>query len=239
MRKRIISFIMIGIIITSTSFSFIGCSKDNKNSKSENVEQKNTENTISNGESKNESKDETKDDTTKEEQQNEEGTKIIEKEADISFTKIGLDKNMEPEFATPWISSLDSKYNICIEGRGESGVEEGTGLIYLKENESGDKWYFQINDGGKQLSPKKIQWIDDKHVALIIGFAHGTIALGGNVYKLNVETGEVNMIYNTGDNKIQVTEINKDGKQLKLDILVYEDDNYIESHTDKKIINLE
>lgn len=226
MKKRIISYIILFIFVTSISISFIGCSKEDKNSNSENVVQNGTENTISG-------------DETKDESQKEDEVKIIEKEADISFTKIGLDKNVEPEFATPWISSSDNKYDICIEGRGEYGVEEGIGLIYLKENETGDKWSFQINDGGKQLSPKKIEWIDDKHVGLIVGFAHGTIALGGNVYKLNIETGEVTMIYNTGDNKIQVIEINKNEKQFELEILVYEDDNYIESHTEKKIIDLE
>lgn len=228
MKKRIMSSIILCIFVTTLSLGFIGCSKKN-NSNSENVIQNDTGN--------NGSENKVLENDTKEEQEDE--VKIIEKEADISFTKNGLDKSVEPEFGTPWITSPDGKYDVSIEGRGEEGIEEVIGLIYLKDNDSDEKWSFQIDDEGKQLSPKKIEWIDDKHVAVIVGFAYGTIALGGNVYKLNVETGEVTMIHNTGDNKIQVLEINKNGKQLELDILVYEDDNYIESHTEKMIIDLE
>lgn len=228
MKKRILSSIILCIFVTTLSLGFIGCSKKN-NSNSKNVIQNDTENNgLENKASEND---------IKEEQEGE--IEIIKKEADISFIKNGLDKNVEPEFGTPWITSLGGKYDVCIEGRGEEGIEEVIGLIYLKDNNSGEKWSFQIDDDGNQFSPKKIEWIDDKHVAVIVGFAYGTIALGGNVYKLNVETGEVTMIHHTGDNKIQVLEINKKGKQLELDILVYEDDNYIESHIDKIIIDLE
>ena len=62
---------MMFIFVTSISIGFIGCSKADNNSNSENVVQSGTDNTIS-------------DDETKDESQIEDEVKIIEKEADIS-----------------------------------------------------------------------------------------------------------------------------------------------------------
>jgi hypothetical protein len=228
-RKLIVTIIVSILLITVVIVSG-GCFKKNKTIEN-NSKSQDQENTV-NGQSK-----------TKEEDNNEEDNEkineeVVEADTNISFVKNALDKSVEVQFSTPWITSDDGNYDVCIEGRGEDGIEEDIGKIYLKENNSQEKWAFEIEDGGKQLSPKKIIWIDNSNVAVIVGFAYGTIEIGGDVYNLDIQTGKVTMIYYTGDDKINVVDMNKNVDKLELKLLVYEDDNYIESHLENMIVDL-
>ncbi|SHH53875.1 DUF4652 domain-containing protein [Clostridium grantii] len=230
MKTKLISSIIISLLLTTVVMASVGCSK--KNTTTENnikveIEENETNNQdkIDQEEKKDESKDNNKD-------------KVIEVETNISFVKNALDKSIEPEFSTPWATSFDGKYDVCVEGRGEDGIEEDIGKIYLKDNQSEEKWSFNIEDKGEQLSPKKVVWIDDKNVAVIVGFAYGTIAVGGDVYKLDIESGNLTKLYYTGDEKIHVVDMKNNGNKLEMELLVYEDDNYLESHIENKVIEL-
>jgi hypothetical protein len=224
-RKLIVTSI-VSILLITVGVVSVSCSKKNKPIENNSTAQ-NQENIINDQGKLNEE--------DNKEQINE---KINEEVVDIAFVKNALDKSMEVQFSTPWITSSDGNYDVCIEGRGEDGIEEDIGKIYLKENNSEEKWAFEIEDGGKQLSPKKIIWIDNNNVAIIVGFAYGTIEVGGDVYKLDVETGKISMLYYTGDEKINVVDMKKNGDKLELQLLVYEDDNYIESHLENKEVEL-
>ncbi len=48
----------------------------------------------------------------------------------------------------------------------------------------------KLVEGNSESKPKKVIWEDDKHVLVIIGYPYGTVSVGGNIYRVDIETGE-------------------------------------------------
>lgn len=181
-------------------------------------------------------------------EENKEGTedKTVEEKDDavtenakIKFTKHQLEKTVEPEFATKFINSVNNKLSAAIEGKGPDAAEEGIGRVFVKDLATSERWALEIVPGEEQNTPKSILWIDDDNVISIVGLGYGTISLGGNLYKINVKTGEVKTIYNTGTARKQVISVKKVDNKLELEVLVYDDEELIKTHTEKKSISIQ
>lgn len=144
------------------------------------------------------------------------------------FSKQQLDKNSNPEFNTAWKTSNNGDYNACIEGKGTTGSEEGIGKILLKDN-SGNISRFEILDN-KKISPRNIEWVDNENLLVVVGSSQGTVSKGGNLYMLNITTGNTSTIIETPDKKQQIMSAKKSGNNINLKLTVYDDGNYNESH---------
>ena len=148
------------------------------------------------------------------------------------FQKNSLPPNTTPIFATAWKFSPDGSISVCIEGRGPAAIEEGIGKIYLKDSK-GNKWsYSIIENSTKQYTPKYLEFWNSTNLFIIVGFGYGTVSVGGNVYNLDLNTGIISIIYATLDKKREVISMNKTANGLKLKINVYEDANYLKSHSE-------
>lgn len=156
----------------------------------------------------------------------------------IKFEKKELDKSVEPEFGTSWNDSTNKKLSVCIEGKGPKAYEEGIGKIYVKDLSKGDKWSLEISPNEESNSPKFIEWIDDESALVIIGPGYGTVGVGGNLYKLNVNTGAIEDVYVTESLKEQVVSVKKVDDKFEMQLLIYDDDDMIKSHTENKVIDL-
>ncbi|WMJ80384.1 DUF4652 domain-containing protein [Clostridium sp. MB40-C1] len=221
-----------------------GCSKnkvENNAVASQSDTSKNNEVVVENSEekAKNNNEDTKKDIEKKESNKKPMASKQGESKKGFNFVKHKLDKNKEPGFSTQWKKSTNSKLSACIEGKGPDGNEEGVGKIYVKDLSSNEKWFLELITEDKQNSPKiNLEWLDDENIAIIMGMAYGTVGVGGNVYKVNVKTGKTEVLYNTNSTKKQVISMKKANNSLELEVLIYDDDNFENSHNEKKIINL-
>ncbi|MBZ6485053.1 DUF4652 domain-containing protein [Priestia aryabhattai] len=105
---------------------------------------------------------------------------------------------------------------------------ETLGSLYLFDLLSGEKTLLIGPDESSNI-PKGVKWIDNHTLAVIIGFGHGTIAIGGNVFTYNIETREVIRVTDY-DSSIQITRINIDQgkKKAHLEGIRYVDKNLSE-----------
>jgi hypothetical protein len=228
------------VLLASVAIGFTGCSngqiEENKKVTTNSDGKQNTKETEDNKNKKDEPTDidKNKDTTNNEDDSNKDSSS----ENTIKFAKNNLGKDVNPKFSTKWKDSLNKKLSLCIEGKGPDAIEEGIGKIYVKDLETVEKWSLDIVQGEEQNSPKFVEWLDDENVAVVVGLGYGTIAVGGDLYKLNVKTCEVEKIYNANTANQQVTSVKKVNDKLELQLLVYDDDDFIKSHTEKKIIDL-
>ncbi|AWI07285.1 DUF4652 domain-containing protein [Clostridium drakei] len=146
----------------------------------------------------------------------------------IKFAKEQLDKSEKPKFNTALKNSTNGTYEACIEGKGEEASEEGIGKIFVK-NTNGNNFTYEVI-GNSKVSPRNIEWVDDENLLVVIGSSQGTVSKGGNLYMLNVSTGNVSTIIETSDKKQQIMSSKKSGNNVILKVTVYEDDNYNKSN---------
>jgi len=140
------------------------------------------------------------------------------------------------DFNTPWVKEPKSGLQACINGRGEYSVEEGTGDLVIKDTKGNIKVYQLLGDIQK-YTPKKVKWIDENNVFLIIGFPYGTVTRGGGLYILDLTTLKLGEVYTSNSTKIEVTDFNLNGTTLEMIMNLYIDDNYINSNQEKWTIS--
>ncbi len=114
---------------------------------------------------------------------------------------------------------------------------EVPGDLYLYNLENG-KNIKLITPDEEQNIPKYAIWLNDKTIAVIIGFGHGTVSIGGNVFTYNIENSELKQITNY-PGEIQITKIELKGELLLLRGIKYIDEilNEFEDFKAEMIVN--
>lgn len=72
--------------------------------------------------------------------------------------------------------------------------------------------------------PKDAVWLDNETIAVIIGFGDGTVAVGGNIYIINIETRSKKPLTEY-PSEIQITKL-----EVTENILLYKGIEYIDSN---------
>ncbi|WP_179151863.1 DUF4652 domain-containing protein [Oceanobacillus senegalensis] len=93
--------------------------------------------------------------------------------------------------------------------------------LYIVDLQDGSQEVLVSHDN--ENKPKNVIWEDDKHVLAIIGYPHGTVAVGGNIYRVNVETGEQEQITDY-DGNTQITDLRLEDGVLHYSGIRYTDD---------------
>lgn len=231
LRKKAIYCLCTSIAISSTIFT--GCSSKGKQVNKEDIKIE-TNN---------------KKDSLKEHVKNQEETVNMGKESSESlnikkqginstkmFLKRELGKSSKTKFATEWKNCENNRFSACIEGKGPDAGEEGVGQIYIKDLQNQSRWALELDQDQQKNTPKYIEWFDNNNLMVIISKAHGTVSQGGNLYKVNIKTGQATELYNTKDNRKQVINAVKKGHKIELQVLIYEDDELLKSHKETKTI---
>lgn len=78
------------------------------------------------------------------------------------------------------------------------------------------------------ITPKDLTWIDNRRIAMILGYPYGTISVGGNIYIYDINTKTMKLFHEFSD-FIQITNIEYLNNQLLLKGKKYIDNNYLES----------
>jgi len=86
-------------------------------------------------------------------------------------------------------------------------------------------------------TPKKVIWYNEEEILVIVGYAYGTVSPGGEVVRVNIDTGESEIIYAPEGNRQQVTDLELKGGKLLLTITTFED-NMLNPHDSLLEINL-
>lgn len=133
------------------------------------------------------------------------------------------------EFGTEWKKSADGEKEAAIEGRGPDSTEEGEGVLVVKEGETMTLFSWPANE--KQETVKYVEWKDNTHVYVIVGFSQGTVTKGGSLYELNVETGDTKELVIPDDPKEEVVLVNVEEGTYTLH--TYTDDNFMNGSTKK------
>lgn len=190
----------------------------------------------------------TKDDSTAKSAPVEKKSAIVipEDPAAPSFKKNVLQKTVEPNFNTPWQVSPNKKFEATVEGKGNTGEEEGIGKLFIKDLTTGERWTFEIVQDvkkGEQNTPKYVKWIDDDNFLVIVGFGHGTVTRGGALYLMNVTTGKLvnadveRKIDLSQGNKVEITKVIAiRSNELDVEVNMFEDANLTKSHRETRAI---
>lgn len=153
-------------------------------------------------------------------------------EESIQFKKEEV-VSINEEFSTPWKSIGDSK-EACITDKGKEAIEEGLSNIAIKDVSGNKIEVYKMESSN--YTPKSLERLDDENLLIIIGFAHGTVARGGDVYVLNINTGEAKPLYVSNQSGAeQVIDIMNSELELDLTIIRY-DENMNNYETFKGVI---
>lgn len=91
--------------------------------------------------------------------------------------------------------------------------------IYDFNNQSLDK----VRVSGDDFSVKLARWYSNDEILFIEGYTYGTVARGGILYKLNCRTGQVDLVLDLNDDRLQISDVYmKDGKWY-YEVTVYDD----------------
>lgn len=96
----------------------------------------------------------------------------------------------------------------------------------------------KLVEGNSESKPKKVIWEDDKHVLVIIGYPYGTVSVGGNIYRVDIETGEKEALTNYKDD-IQITDFQIEDGTLHYSGIQYIDEGMNEYKDYTNQISLE
>lgn len=105
-----------------------------------------------------------------------------------------------------WTSSPNGKYQVM-----NSRYDfEGVGEIYINEVGTDNYTKFSLtNVPAGQVTPKDIVWIDNERLFVIIGNAHGTVTVGGELYLLDVVENRLSPVVTGLSDKEEVSTIFK------------------------------
>lgn len=67
----------------------------------------------------------------------------------------------------------------------------------------------------KQNIPKVVKWINDHKLFVIIGYAYGTVAIGGNLFMYDLDTEELKQLTHY-DMKTQIIDVNIDSSKERV-----------------------
>ena len=159
----------------------------------------------------------------------------------MKFDKIE-DVAIEPAFHTPWqMSPLGSK-RLTLLGLGEQGGEEGVGEILIENLEYNIQTIFSLtNVPYGQITPKTMEWIDEERLFVIIGMAHGTVTVGGDLYILDLDGNTLTSVITELDVREEISDIYRvDDKTFTYEKFTYLTDmmDYNESKTETGTIKI-
>ena len=150
--------------------------------------------------------------------------------AALEFKKTIITKQALPDYDMKWQNSADGKSSAAIDIAPEKDADFGIHAVYIKNIATNEIVRYEVINNERQFTPRNIKWWDNDHLIIVAGLGFGTVAYGTEVYSLDANTSELSTLYQTINNKQQILNIEKVGKDLILQLLIYEDDNYITSH---------
>ncbi|MCZ8535959.1 DUF4652 domain-containing protein [Paenisporosarcina quisquiliarum] len=154
-----------------------------------------------------------------------------------SHFKATIMPNYVADFHSGWKISPDNSLRATINGKGETAGEEGEAVLVIENLATSETTIYALKDNYfGQFTPKKIEWIDENRLFVIIGASHGMVTVGGKLYELNISDNVVTpVIEDLGvREEIMSVKVNNDGT-FTYEKHVYDTDQmeYNDSHVEE------
>lgn len=81
----------------------------------------------------------------------------------------------------------------------------------------------EINEIPDQYTIKKVTWLDEKKLIMIVGFANGTVTVGGDIFIYDIDSKEYNNIYKSLDRE-EVKNFDLKGDMLEIEVVTFDED---------------
>lgn len=81
----------------------------------------------------------------------------------------------------------------------------------------------EINEIPEQYTIKKVTWLDETKLIMIVGFANGTVTVGGDIFTYDIYSKEYNNIYKSLDRE-EVKNIELKGNILEMEVVTFDED---------------
>lgn len=151
-----------------------------------------------------------------------------------SHFKATIVTNYVADFHSGWQISPDNLMKATINGKGETAGEEGEAMLVIESLTTNETTIYTLKDNYfGQFTPKKVEWIDENRLFVIIGPAYGMVTTGGKLYQLNIQDNNITPVIEilAAREEIKSVKVNKDGT-FTYQKHVYDNDNfdYNESH---------
>ncbi len=88
-----------------------------------------------------------------------------------------------------------------------------------------------------QFTPKKISWLDNEGLLVIIGYAYGTVSVGGDLYIYDVDSNSLDIALKTEKYR-EIKNIHVGDTEVILDIAVF-DENYLDYEVEKESFTID
>ncbi|OEF99902.1 hypothetical protein BHF71_07260 [Vulcanibacillus modesticaldus] len=112
---------------------------------------------------------------------------------------------------------------------------EMIGNLFIYDTVSKNKIKLTNYNYKQENTVKALEWLDDDHILLIIGFGYGTITRGGDLYIYDLNKEELEKILDAGERR-EIVDVKVKEADLKLTIVVWTDDNYTEYEYIEKMV---
>ena len=89
----------------------------------------------------------------------------------------------------------------------------------------------------EQDAVKEAMWYDNETVLLIVGYRYGTVSPGGDVYRLDITSKTLHLLYRPESDREQVTALKVEGDELLMDVVVF-DEQYQNHETEVRSLPL-
>jgi hypothetical protein len=136
-----------------------------------------------------------------------------------------------PAYKIIWETSTDGKNSAAIDIGQERDVDFGIHVFYVKNMGTNKIVKYEIINNTMQFTPRNIEWWDNEHLIIVAGYAYGTIAQGSQVYSLDINTGDITLLYRRKDIKQEIVEVSRVKNDLMLELKIYNDDTLNEFHS--------
>lgn len=148
---------------------------------------------------------------------------VLTSENDLTFSKFDNLK-MESTSNISWQQSPDGTMSVTLDGRLEQASEEGIANLLVKNNELDSYTILSLTNASElQLTPKTFKWIDDNRLFLIIGFAYGTVSMGGDLYILELEQNKLIPVVLNASSLEEVSNIwSTEANEFKYEKFIYD-----------------
>jgi len=148
----------------------------------------------------------------------------------LEFKKDIITELPNLSYELKWKNSIDGKKAAAIDTVIGGDVDFGIHIIYIKNINSKEITKYEVINNERQFTPRNIEWMDNDHLIIVAGFGYGTIEYGSEVYSLNINSGELTTLYQIKDKKYQILDFKVVGKDLILELIIYNDDTYNSFH---------
>ena len=157
----------------------------------------------------------------------------------FKYNVASMSSDTKIEFNTPWQASPLGKLKATIEGKGEKASDEGYSHIIIKDANLNKLTKLTFEDQEKNhLTARNLEWIDEDNLFVILGQSFGTVSKGGDIYKVNILSGETTVYLKVANSKEEFTSVHKVENVFKFEKYVYEDDNFTKGHLVTGIMEL-